>query len=461
MAKAVSDRLLGLKKLCLLLTTIGLLWACKKSENNLGIDILPEGSILNGISCDTFKITSYTIEEDSIRTDENSNPDNLYLAGTLQDPIFGRTDASFVTNFSIPGNRIGSGFGKEAKLDSVVLALVYSSSYYGNINDILKFNVYELSQSVYSDSAYYSNSNFNYFNSDITYNGNGINTVAKPSTLVTVGDEIQSPQLRLRLKDELGQRFIDDTLKLYNTPALQNALKGIMVTTKNSVSANSTFGYIAKFKLLDLRSKLIIYYHNGDNLSVSKLELDMATSSSRVNLYKHDKSTAISDLKQQIATSNPDTLLGQNRIFLQGASGLKSKFYFPELRKFDDSGKIAVNRAILSFKIDQTTPYYDPLIFPGPTRITIEGSDQNGVSYILADQLLDGVAFDGNYNSGSKEYQFNIPYTIQKIIDDKLNNFSFRIRVVNNDIDPSRLVLGGSKNATYPMKLIVWYTKLE
>ena len=441
------------------ITFIGLLiaFACKKSENNLGIDLLPGDNILEGTYCDTFSINSYSVIDDSIRTDENANPDNLYLAGSINDPIFGRSDASFVTSFSVPGNRIGSGFGPDAKLDSVVLALVYSNSYYGNINNTLKYNVYELSQAIYTDSAYYSNSAFSTYSNDITYSGSGFNSIAKPNTLVTVGDEIQSPQLRIRLKDEIGQRFIDDTLKIYNTPALQNALKGMMVTTKNTALTSGS-GYFAKFKLTDLKSRLIIYYHNGNNTAISKLELDMATSSCRINTFKHDKTLANSELAQQINIQ--DTSTGLNRIFLQGIAGLKSKFYFPTLRFFDDSGKISINKAQLILKVDQNSIYFDQSNFPSPARITIEGADQNNVNYLLADQLLDGQAFGGNYDAGSHEYQFNIPYTVQRIIDDKLNNFSFRLRVVNNDIDPSRVVLGGSKNSIYPMKLVVWYTRL-
>ena len=435
--------------------------SCKKSENNLGINLLPEGSTLDGTYCDTFSIVSYSILDDSIRTDENANPDNLYLAGSIMDPVFGRTDATFVTNFSIPGNRIGSGFGIDAKLDSVVLALVYSNSSYGNINNPITFNVYELSQAIYSDSAYYSNDIFPHFFSDITYSGNGFTSIAKPNTLVTVGDEIQSPQLRIRLKDEIGQRFIDDTLKIYNTPALQNALKGLMVSTKNSTLTSSNPGYIAKFKLTDLRSRMVIYYHNGNNPTTSKLELDMATSACRINTFQHDKTLSISDLKQQLFSPGQDTSLGQNRVFLQGVAGVRTKFYFPKLKFFNDSTKVAVNKATLILKVDEDPAYFNSSLFPAPSRLTIEGVDQNGVNYILADQLLDGLAFDGNYNSSTKEYKFNLPYTVQKIMDNKLDNFTYRLRVVNNDVDPSRLVIGGSKNNTYPMKLVVWYSKIE
>ena len=436
--------------------------SCKKEENTVGREILPDEDLLNATYCDSSTIIAYTILDDSLRTDESYIGYIPQLVGSMADPVFGRTDASLFMNFTNPNNTTNIGFGPDPKLDSVVLTLAYQKDkYYGDKNDALQFNVYELTQSIYFDSAYYSYSNANYNqNEDITYTGNGLTTIIDPSTSVYEGDVAFSPHLRIRLKNGIGQQFIDDTTKLANTTSLLNYFKGICVTTKNTTISSNDYGFMAYFDLTSPLSKITIYYHNGTNASTKKLDLTIRNNSARFNKYNHDYNLANPNLTQQLSPQN-NFLLGKQNLFMQGMAGSKIKIELPYIDRLSDSGKIAINKAELILKTDKSSSFYDATKFFAPSRAMLEGVNGNGTTYGLnLDQSYDLTGLWGYYDATNHEFHFPIPYTIQKMAN-KIQANSFTLRIFQNHSMPSRIVLGGNNNTTYPLKLKLWYTKVE
>ena len=73
--------------------------SCKKKDSALGKDILDDDAYLYGTTTDTFDILSYTIEEDSIITDNAAN----VVLGSYTDPTFGKFNASFYTQIRLAG----------------------------------------------------------------------------------------------------------------------------------------------------------------------------------------------------------------------------------------------------------------------------------------------------------------------------------------------------------------------
>ena len=136
--------------------------ACKKKEYQLGSDLIDQDSILGGKSTDTFDIVSYSIEEDSVISDNAAN----VLLGSYNDPLFGSFDASFYTQFRLAGVDPNFGDPSTIVIDSFVLGLEYLE-YYGDF-DPQTFEVYELQEAISIDSTYYSFS---------TVNHSGINLV--------------------------------------------------------------------------------------------------------------------------------------------------------------------------------------------------------------------------------------------------------------------------------------------
>lgn len=86
-----------IRTLMLLLFCSMAIVSCKKKQYQLGADVVDSNTILNGVSIDTFSLNTYTIEEDSVISD---NPANVVL-GSYSDPIFGDYSASFYTQLRL------------------------------------------------------------------------------------------------------------------------------------------------------------------------------------------------------------------------------------------------------------------------------------------------------------------------------------------------------------------------
>ena len=440
-------------------------FACKK-DSSIGVDILPKEDLLNASYFDTSTIYCYTVIEDSLRTDElatdayyNVYHTNYNLLGSYIDPVFGRSDASVYTNFVMPNNIVGAGFGANPKLDSVVLSFTYSSSsgYYGDVTNALKFNVYKLNESLSYDSIYYSSHITRYEPSDLTYTGQGITIAPNLTKNVSVFDVTYKPQLRLRLNNEIGQFFIDDTTRIASTSALQKAFYGLYITTKNTSLSNGQ-GNILYLNMIDPQSKLTIYYHNGTDLTSKAFDLSISSGATRYNHFKHDYSTADDTLKKQIFPVN-DSSYGKYNVFVQGMAGVKTKIEIPYLSHLGDKGPIAINKAQISLKVNNNPYFTDINKFTLPPQLILDGINENNETVPLA-ELGDRYSYSGTYDPISGEYQFNIPYTVQQIVSKKYKNFRFYLRIFMHQANPSRIVIGGSKSASYPLQLRLWYTKL-
>jgi len=89
--------------------------SCKKKQYQLGSDVIDSNTILGGTSIDTFSLVTYTIEEDSIISD---NPSNVVL-GSYIDPVFGSYNASFFTQLRLAGVDPNFGDPNTIVIDSI------------------------------------------------------------------------------------------------------------------------------------------------------------------------------------------------------------------------------------------------------------------------------------------------------------------------------------------------------
>ena len=108
---------------------------------------------------------SYSIFDDSVATKDISNSN---LLGSINDDVFGSSDASIYANYE-PGNIAAGAFGPHPVLDSIVLSLVYASGVatLGDTSQPLSLDVFQLTESIHNDSSYYSSRNLSY---NSTYN---------------------------------------------------------------------------------------------------------------------------------------------------------------------------------------------------------------------------------------------------------------------------------------------------
>src|SRR5882762_3776514 len=94
--------------------------SCKKNSF-IGKDILPSTDDVGAVFTDTFSLITNTIRDDSVLSSSTINN----LAGTLFDPLFGKSYAAFFSEFLLPTNDINFGSPDTLFIDSLVLTLGY------------------------------------------------------------------------------------------------------------------------------------------------------------------------------------------------------------------------------------------------------------------------------------------------------------------------------------------------
>ena len=112
--------------------------ACKKEESEIGDSLQTDG--LNVLTTDTFTLVTYSDIIDSMESDETS----ISLLGAYNDPVFGGVNCGIVTQIVPEGLTQDFPDLVNVIMDSVVIALDYSSiNYYPNLDDFA-VEVYEI-----------------------------------------------------------------------------------------------------------------------------------------------------------------------------------------------------------------------------------------------------------------------------------------------------------------------------
>jgi Domain of unknown function (DUF4270) len=448
-----------MKKISFALLLVFLLFACKKENSVLGLDVQPEEDLLYS-SFDESALVEIKTDYDTGLVSSLNNL-GVYLLGTLQDPVFGRSDASIYTNFILKDNITNVNTGSKAQMDSVVLTLAYKTDFYGDTLDPLTVNVYKLHPAVNlsKDSVYSSGSRYKYESQDITESGNGLTFLPRPATFSSVNGVTTRPQLRIKLDKTWFEEnlLLKDDVYLKSSSAMQQLFKGLVITTASTQAFSPGYGSMLYFSLFDANTNLTFYYHNFTQ-SNQKLVLLSGAGTGHFNSFTHDYGTANSQLQQQIdADTSNDFLLGQQNVFVQSTAGLGLKVKFPDVTKYCDSGAISVVRAELVLKADED-PQWQLENYKTPLSFGIKAIDENGRRNDIAD--VGGVWVGGSYNSTTKEYIINLPRHMNQLCNKKIGNYGFFIFPSESTSRAFRAVLCGSNHPQHRAKLRLYYVKL-
>ena len=240
-----------MNKIFLLSLIFGLITFSCSDPNTIGLELQPVSDNIiigntTGFSWQNFQTES----EDSLRTDE---PLNLIL-GEINDIRFGINKGSFYTQMLLTSNNID--LGENPIVDSVVLSYAYTG-YYGDLDEFTNLEISKLSEEIFKDSIYYSNSfevaSNNMVNIDTFY----------------LSNTATNPSLRIKLKNEFGQQI----LNLGNTGLVDNetflqSFNGISVLA----NAENTLLYLNPAAT---NSYFKIFYHNDATIS-DTLSLDFS-----------------------------------------------------------------------------------------------------------------------------------------------------------------------------------------
>lgn len=441
--------------LLVLALVLFLLGSCKKEKNLVGLDVLPPEDLLNPAFNDTSSLLTYTVREDSLFSDETS----LNLIGSYNDPAFGKTTASAYTQLVLPDNVTNVSFGSDPALDSLVLILPYSANYYGDKTDPQTFKVYEITQAMYKDSSYHSKRTLTTASVPI---GN-VTFIPKPTDSLSIASKNYAPHLRIKLDSAFGAAIIAQSPFIDNA-AFLSFLKGLYIVPDNP-SQTSGEGAILHFDLTNPISGMTLYYRKNKTTPLAgdtaNITFQINNSAARFSHFNHDYSFASPALTSQI--NGTDLNQGKDLVYVQATVGVKTKLFFPHIKDWTKDGAVAVNMAELVLKVAGDTAGYPP-----PSKLALVRLDELNKIYYLVDedQNQNGQAdassnIGGSYNSTNKEYRLNISQHIQQLMNGELNDYGLYLVVPGAVVSANRVILGGSDNTAYKIKLRLSTTKIN
>ena len=383
---------------------LAVLFACNDPDI-IGLDL--PGSARFTITNDSINnFTIKTISEDSLRSDESQN----LLLGQINDPIFGENKGSFCTQMLLPNNNIDAINGIE--VDSVFLT--YSiSDHYGDLNqsEDLEIDVYQLSEDIYKDSNYYSNSSFN----DDLYT-----QILVENLTINEGDSTTSSYINIQLDNSFGDMIMGETggSNMIDNVAFLEFFKGFYV----EATASNTILYLNP--TAD-KSRFSIYYHEvGIDTAVS-FDFELGGDAARINLFNKKDTNEI-------------TLAG-NEIFIQSMSGYKAEFDFTNLDTIQTEfiGKL-INRVTIDFEAFENSDY------PLHEKLYLVRETNEGTIVFLTDFTIEGDEhFGGDLNNNI--YSFNITrYFVQLLTNDQYTNKLYVLPVLGA-ANANRTILDKSK----------------
>lgn len=410
------------------------LFSCKKDPYEIGISLLPPSDTLNVLTTDTCTVVAFSVGQDSIRTDETTS----LALGSMLDPVFGKTTTSLFTQVRLSSE--GADFGTNPVLDSLVLCLYYNG-YYGDTTTMQQLKVYELSQDLEIDSAYFSNQTATHY-SDLLAN---LNFLPRPTDSVAVYGKKVRPHLRINLSkmsSYLGNKLLyaPESVLGDNTSFLK-FMKGLYLES----GPTNYKGSLLNFTTGDGSSRMTVYFHDGNDPANDSLTYDFLLNDACARFTHIDHNgylDASPDLKRQILSH--DSSQGTKQLFLQGLAGVRIKVKFPYMKNLGKANTIAINDAVLMFK----NPDADTTLAP-PGILNLVRQDSIGRIAFLSDENEGTSYFGGTYNSSNRTYFFRITQHIQKVIlGSYTNSFDLYILVNNptkKELIPDRVMLNGTQ----------------
>lgn len=426
----------------------------KKAEATLGTDVQDEADGLFSIISDTATLQLHTLGYDSVRTYQ----DQYKYLGSNQDPVFGRTNASIYTNFSLPGGVSNISFGEDAVLDSAEFILTFTQSFVGDSTIAQRYQVHQLTGALDRTASYNIDDVIPYSSSVI---GDVNRRISKTSSFYTI---------RIPMNHAYAAAILNNPQYLVNNSVFQSTYKGFYITTQNTALNPSAQGALMKIDLDNPISGVYLYYHNGSpsaGKEPKSYRLPFAgDNASRFNHVTYDYTSGANNLL--VDQFNGDSVKGKQNFFIKGLGGAKTIIRLPFLTNYADSCPIGVNRAELIFKIDPTFTITNANYEP-PNQISMVACDETGREIYIKDQYYtaDLLRFGGAYDPVNRQYVFNISRHMQDIMAKKINNYGFYLVVANadrfsvprRDDKAERAVFGGLSNALYKPSFKLTYIR--
>jgi len=431
------------------IASISVLWtACHKDPSKVGFDIQPDSDYIELYGDSTSVVfASFTVEHDSITT---TNLETLVL-GSINDPVFGSTQAAFNTQFRL--STTNPNLGKDPILDSICLQLAYSGRW-GDSTTWMTVSVYKLTDSLFinSDSTAGKIRN-NYYSTDVI--GYDPDTLGTKTFLDQPFDSVElkrswlkrlagthAPFLSIKLDNKYGEDLLSHISKeSANNNDLIKEFPGLHVAVD---SVSGSFGKMLYFNVKSPETKLVMYYSYINTTTNTRRDSSYAfvidDKATRFNEYRVNHSVAQQDLQNQLSSTSPQS--GDQRLYLQPFGGVRIKVSFSGIEKLRERKNTVINEAKLYLNIANVEP--SDIDLPPVQQLAIYTINSSG-TLILTDDNVSAVYMGGKYDKDKNRYVMRITRYLQKrILNESMDNDNLYISISGASYHANRAVLYGN-----------------
>ncbi|WP_345166379.1 DUF4270 domain-containing protein [Algibacter aquimarinus] len=442
----------ALKFPCIFLLMIISFIACDKEFSEIDSDVLGKDNSNFDTNNNDFPIVSYNKKLDSLQI--NGLASNLL--GVFNDPAYGKTTASIVTQ--ITPTTFDPSFGTNAVIDSVVLRIPYFSriasiegevttytiqdSLYGenqegNI-DPIKLSIYQNNYFLRDfDPFNVGDNNFqNYFsNADFAVNG-GANRVLNGTSVIdfetqkgqliyedinfepsaeairldetvdgTVVSQFIAPALRINMDTAFWTSMIFDEYTvnptiLSNTNNFRNYFRGLFIKAE----AINDSGSMVLLNLASQESSIIIYYSRDSSIAGERTQ-----STYTFNFTGNRLNTFVNELNSGINLTNGDRVNGDEKLYLKGGNSMavvdlfgtdELQDFIDEYRISDGNGGYLKENGTGDFLLKKLINEAQLIIYEDEIMQTFP-EDQNGNDYSAFDRIY---VYDATNNGPTIDY---------------------------------------------------------
>jgi hypothetical protein len=399
-----------------------LVLSCKKEGSFMDLNIIPEDKRMGIGYVDSMVIESYTVMSNPLQTSNPltnpsffqtmlGDPNVVFysIIGSMTDPVFGSSKASFLMQFA--QSTFPTNFGTDPKADALILKLSFDAAY-GNASTVHTLHVYQLTQYLSDSIAYTSDFDPGGKYGTFDFSGNFKTTFSSSVT-----------EIRIPLNTELGNYLLRaDSTEMSTVSNFLSFFNGLYVTSDQITSIGE--GSFGVHKLPT--DSLLLYYHYTDGGIVKN-----AVMGYRFYNYVYENASTSLGTKNLTSISmfthnNQSFDAGEHSIpdkkdsvfFVQGMNGVCPKLVFPDLSSLREKIKNPSSLHYAELIIKADTNWKKKTAYPKPVKLVIAGIGTDN-QYHLIDEQINGTyqaTLSYNYDSVKAEYRIPITNYIQNYL---------------------------------------------
>lgn len=414
--------------------------SCYNDPQFLGNNMLPDDDIYTVRRDTSFKISAYTMLQDSISTFGAT----AGVIGYYNSEVFGLLKSSFVGRYLPVASTAGYG-GSTATPDSLFFNFE-PSGYQGDTTTILKLSFYRLTDTT----LLYSKPN-----ALLPIDGH-----YEPTPLFTV---LYSGTQKLRIPVSLDfARELMDSLALTDNKLFYAKYKGLYITCEpgsTPIKADpAEYGGVL-YSLKPSLQFFSLYYHydtviDGKDTTIKAAKTFTFTYGSRYFQHLHDRSTAKPDMAMRGAgnTSTQDTVF-----YIQNLGGAYGMLKLDDFKAWKDSMPVIIHKARLVIAREQPA-YTKPDSITNQLLFYYKHNDE--WVGVINDQISSGkLNKNGTYRLYSDSYSVDITWFMQNVLEGEIDDPNLYI-FPGKDFLLSSAVLG-TNNHSRKIKVEIVYSKLK